>query len=68
VKHLFAFLLLSIVILISVWDIVAVYRGRPQDEVSHILQSWAHMFPILPLVVGILIGHVFWPTKAITGQ
>ena len=43
------------------WDIFAAATGRPLDTVSVTLFDWAVRFPILPLVIGIIIGHCFWP-------
>lgn len=61
-RHLLAFSLLLIIFLAGVWDIVAVARSQPSDTVSTILQQWSILFPVLPLMTGILLGHIFWPT------
>ena len=60
-KHVLAVLLLSVVAGVGLWDIIAVGIGRPADTVSVVVQGWAMSFPILPLVIGLILGHVFWP-------
>ena len=57
--------LLVVCFLAGVWDIVAVARGTPLDTVSRTLQTWSLDYPILPLIVGILLGHIFWPVSAV---
>lgn len=54
-----AFLLAALVI--AVWDICVIAQGRPNDTISVLFNEWAHRHPILPLMLGILIGHVIWP-------
>jgi len=61
---LLAFFLL-IHVLIAVWDIVAVIRGRPADTVSATLLDWSMAYPILAFIVGLVCGHVFWPQPVI---
>jgi heme/copper-type cytochrome/quinol oxidase subunit 2 len=60
-RVLLALILNSLLLGIGVWDVVAITRSRPEDTVSGLLYSWSLMYPILPLVIGVLIGHVFWP-------
>jgi hypothetical protein len=46
--------------LIVAWDLYASFGGYPQYTVSAILTGWAEGRPILPLVLGIVLGHLFW--------
>jgi len=57
-----AFLIGLALVVAGIVDIVAVYYGNP--TVSTVIQSWSRAFPILPLIVGILLGHLFWPRTA----
>jgi TctA family transporter len=57
-------LALSIIIVLSMsgaYDVYATFYLDHSSTVSYLLQSWAVQFPILPLLVGILLGHLFWP-------
>lgn len=53
--------LLMLAIAIGVWDIWVVSSGRQDMTVSSVLHDWSLRHPILPLTLGILLGHVFWP-------
>jgi len=46
---------------IGAWDIWAIARGNYRDTVSNLIGEWGATFPIMPLIVGIVIGHLFWP-------
>jgi len=59
---------LSLIFLLAIatvylFDVAAVVRGVPQETVSRVMLVWSERFPILPLCVGIVIGHLFWPNK-----
>jgi hypothetical protein len=60
-RTLLSIALIVAALLVGVWDVIAVSRGQPRDTVSDTLYAWSARFPILPLAVGIIIGHVFWP-------
>lgn len=47
----------------GLWDVYLSGQGRPQDTVSAIVQGWAKSFPILPLICGLILGHIFWPFR-----
>lgn len=47
----------------GIWDAYAAYIGRSDVTVSHIIQQWAFSFPILPFLLGLLVGHLFWPIR-----
>jgi len=58
-----AFLVAALVI--GVWDVVATARGAPLDTVSQTMLDWSSTYPVLPLVIGIILGHTFWPQRAV---
>lgn len=41
------------------WDVFAVRRGGVEATISRVLYDAATTYPILPLLVGILLGHLF---------
>jgi len=49
------------VLMISAWDLLALASGRSEFTVSRLVQDWAVNNPVLPLMVGVAIGHIFWP-------
>lgn len=60
-QHILAVLLLGNLFLAGIWDVCFLSLGRPEATVSKILQGWSLNFPILPLLIGVLLGHLFWP-------
>lgn len=48
-------------LVIAIWDIWAVTAGRPEDTVSSALLDWARQAPVIVLVIGFILGHLFWP-------
>lgn len=47
---------------VTVWDIYCAYQLTWEHTVSATIQRWGMVWPILPFVLGILAGHIFWPT------
>lgn len=60
-RYILATLLLANVVGAGLWDIIATYRGDTHDTVSTTLREWSIAWPVLPLLVGVIIGHIFWP-------
>lgn len=60
-QYLLAVAILVVLLLAAVWDIAAGYRGQAAETVSSVLQAWSIAWPVLPLAVGVILGHVFWP-------
>lgn len=60
-RYVLAAGLLGLVVLAGLWDIWVTSRGNANETVSAVLHSWSLQFPILPLIVGLLLGHIFWP-------
>lgn len=44
----------------GVWDLYVAYRGMGEWTVSEVLRGWSRTFPMLPLFIGIVIGHILW--------
>jgi len=57
-----ASLLLLAFAAVLVWDTYAAYTTPQLSSVSEIIQDWSRRFPALPLIVGLVLGHLFWPT------
>ncbi len=64
-RYALAAALLLVVVLAGLWDIWVISMGRQADTVSAVLHQWSLQFPILPLIVGLLLGHIFWPSPGI---
>jgi hypothetical protein len=64
-QHILAAVLLAMCFAAGLWDVLVTYGGHPQDTVSNVIQQWSVMYPVLPLLIGLLIGHIFWPHQQI---
>jgi hypothetical protein len=51
---------LVIVLLVGAWDIYASSKGNAGQTVSDVMFGWAKMYPIMPLTIGVILGHLFW--------
>lgn len=60
-----ALCLLTIMLVVGIWDIYAYAVSRPDATVSAIIGQWGHEFPMLSVAIGVLIGHLFWPRESI---
>jgi len=49
------------VIVLIVWDIVVAVNPTPGDTISEITLNFARNHPVVPFIVGIVCGHLFWP-------
>lgn len=53
-------LLIGVCGLIAAWDVYAVYGPGPRYTVSAQIRDWASEWPVLPFLLGLLAGHLFW--------
>jgi len=65
VQFIFALVLVVLFLLIAVWDTFCTFIGSPNQTVSALFNSWAHEFPPFTLLIGFLLGHLFWPVQQI---
>jgi len=56
-----ALALIALLAVTGAFDVWATFAQPAGATVSAHLQSWAVQFPVLPLAIGIIIGHLFWP-------
>lgn len=57
--------LLTAMGLCGIADIWLGYRYGWPATISATIQRWSVAWPILPLSVGLLMGHLFWPTSTV---
>jgi hypothetical protein len=46
---------------VGLWDVYATAKNQPSDTVSATLYDWATRWPILPFLLGVIVGHLFFP-------
>lgn len=49
-----------IVVIVTVYDVYAMAIGGTENSISHMLITYAYHYPILPFLVGFIMGHLFW--------
>jgi hypothetical protein len=54
-------LCLVTLIALLLWDVFAMVRSGPEATISVVVHDFASRNPIVPLFVGIVVGHIFWP-------
>jgi hypothetical protein len=53
-------------LVILVYDAVANTSGGTLPTVSERIFAWSQRYPMLPLLVGVVIGHLFFPIRPIS--
>jgi hypothetical protein len=52
---------LTIIYGAGLWDVIVGWLARPDLTITAIIASWADRCPICFVLVGIVLGHLFWP-------
>lgn len=60
--------IVAMVAVIALYDIAACLLGGGEATISARLQHHATRYPVIPLVAGMLVGHVFWNVFALRNQ
>lgn len=60
-KNVTIFFIFAAVLVLGGWDIYAAFNGTPGDTVSEIVLEASLRRPVVPFVVGVICGHLFWP-------
>jgi len=58
---LLAVTFLLLVALIGFYDLYALWYLPPENTVSWFLRLWSRDFPGLPLFLGFVLGHLYFP-------
>lgn len=66
------FLIITLVLAVILYDVLVYTAAGGEATVSDVVLGWAKTWTAVPLVVGILLGHLFWPqylkTAVATGR
>lgn len=55
-----AVLLVAVLAWAGVWDVFAAWRWGYHETITYVVRSWDVPFPPLRLVIGFILGHIFW--------
>lgn len=50
----------SVAVVVIIYDVVAAYRGGWEATVSRVILNKSKVWPLIPLLFGMLMGHLFW--------
>jgi len=56
-----AMMLMLTAVLIGVWDVYAIWYLPAGSTVSWHLRQWSQAVPLIPFLLGIIVGHLFFP-------
>tara|TARA_R100000008_G_scaffold53964_1_gene32839 strand:- start:457 stop:654 length:198 start_codon:yes stop_codon:yes gene_type:complete len=54
-------IILGIVLIVAFWDITVMFMGRPDATISAVILEVSKENPIVAFVLGVVVGHLFWP-------
>ncbi len=54
------YFIIAILVIVAIYDILAALFGGIKATLSWQIWTWSTNFPIIPLAVGVVIGHLFW--------
>jgi hypothetical protein len=62
---LLALYFLFTLMVVGVYELYSLFFVDGNETVSHYLVEWSRQFLILPLAIGIILGHLLFPTKIV---
>lgn len=48
---------------LGIWDLVAIWFGTYESTISQQLLGASEISPFIPLAIGFILGHLFWPQR-----
>ena len=55
--------IVSVIIAIAIYDVIAIVQGGTEASISHTLIIWSYKFPVFTFAVGFTMGHIFWRVR-----
>jgi len=53
--------ILTCLLVMGAWDIVAIGCSGRKSSISYLVTMGTYHCPLIPLLIGLLAGHLFWP-------
>lgn len=57
----FASALMVAVFTAGLWDVLVTYGFVIGPTVSEVLRAWVSRWPVAGVLLGVVLGHIFWP-------
>jgi hypothetical protein len=62
-RHVTIGLLVVTTLILVVYDLCVVLTGSSKDTISYTILSLSRQMPLLPFLLGMLVGHLLWPQE-----
>jgi hypothetical protein len=59
-KNMTMIFTVSVFVLVAIYDVYAMIVGGTENSISHFLIEKSYSYPVLPFLIGVVIGHLFW--------
>lgn len=56
--------IISILVLIGVFDFYIIFEGGKEASISHTLIEWSYEYPSFTFLLGFTMGHLFWRMRS----
>lgn len=50
----------AIIAALIAYELIAILTGPNSDTITEIIQRRTTQHPIIPLIIGLILGHLFW--------
>ncbi len=64
-KNLAAIFIISIIVLIAVFDVYLIVGGGTEASISYTMIKWSYEYPAFTFLFGFTCGHVFWKIREV---
>ena len=55
-------IIIAVVVIVGTWDVfVVLIMGKPEATISAVLLQLTKENPIIAFMLGVVVGHLFWP-------
>lgn len=65
-KNLAAYFIISVIIIIAVFDFYLISAGGTEASISAQIIIWSKEYPAFTFLFGFTMGHLFWKIKDVT--
>lgn len=62
-KKITPIVITSLIIVIAVYDVIAIIQGGTEASISHVMIIWSYKYPVFTFAMGFTMGHLFWRIK-----
>jgi len=63
VRVYLSLILLAVLVVLWMFDWWHLVKGKPTETVSAVLLDWSAHWPVLPFLMGMVMGHLLWPQR-----